>query len=245
MRRHRAAAVGLVIGLLLAGCGDGGETTAPTTTPTTTQQTTAPTTAQPTTTAPGGRDPAAEERARAANLQLSDFPEGWKLHEEGEGLDLELVWADVLRCLGVTPPEPAGSATSPTFLRGLATQAQSTVEYMSEPAANSTADTLANPRFEECATEAFNADAERNKPEGATPGPARVAPLDIPQLGQRRFATRANFSMNLADLQVPITQDLIVLFDGGTVIRMMFLNAGSPFPEDLQRSLMQTVFDRA
>jgi hypothetical protein len=245
----RPAALLIAAGLMVAGCGNGGDTATPTTAATATTAPPAATTtappAAPTTGGQGGADPAATERAKAATLQLSDFPDGWELHDPTQGLDLEIVWGDVLRCLNAPHSQPAGTATSPTFLRGLATQAQATVEYMSQPAANAVATALSNPRFAQCATDAFTEDAKRNAPEGATPGPVTVAPLELSQLGQRMSATRATFDMNLGELPIPITQDLVVISVGDTVIRLMFLNPGSPFPEDLQRTLIQKVFDRA
>lgn len=253
VQRHRALGFLLVCTLLLAGCGDGDDGTedAGTTTTTAASETTDTTD----TTAPASGDEAVDRQstdpekaaqAEAAVLRLEDFPDGWTEHAPEEGLDLEITWRDLTTCLGVEPPDQAiGIATSPTFLRGIGTQARSTVEYVTEAEAQEVAAALAGPAFDECATEAFAADVTRSAPEGGVPGPVEVSPLDPPELGEEAFAWRVNVTIDLDGLQVPVFQDLVVVFDGEAVSRFMFLNPGSEFPPELQRTLVETVVDRA
>lgn len=247
MRTHRALALFLVTGLVVASCGGDGDKGATTTVPSSTAPTsTGPSTAGGDAPIPPSSDPARAERAKAAILQGSDLPPGWKEQEPGEGLDLEIAWADLTRCLGVERTgRPLGIATSPTYLRGLATQTRSTVEYMPEPSVQAISTALAGPKFNGCATDAFTADSKRSAPEGGVPGPVRVAPLDFVKLGQTTSATRINVEINLAELQVPVFQDLVVVLDGEKVIRMTFLNPGGPFPPELERSLVEKVVGRA
>src|SRR5206468_3982163 len=101
------------------------------------------------------------------------------------------------------------------------------------------------PKFNECATTAFAADADRSKPEGATPGPVTVSPLEVTPRGQRTLAYRIELQMNLQDLPVPISQDFLIVFNGGTVIRLLFLNPGGPFPQNLENTLVDSVVGRA
>ena len=239
MLRHRFVMPLVVAAVLATGCGgdDGDEgaggTTAP---PATTATSAAPTTV----------DPALEARAKAAVLQATDFPPGWEVETEEEGLELQTVWTEVLGCLGVESAPQGAMATSPTFRRGLATQVRSTVEYTTPPAAAAVSAAFAGPKFEECAKEAVAADAKRSAPEGGVPGPVQMAPLDFPSLGGgQTSAYRFNVTIGLDELQVPIFQDLVTVFDGGTVIRILFLNPGSAFPQELQRSLAQAVVGRA
>jgi hypothetical protein len=128
---------------------------------------------------------------------------------------------------------------------GLATQARSTVEYGSEPSATAAANALSGPKFQDCANQAFKADVERSKPEGSTAGSVQVAPRDFGQFGQKTLAWRINATVNLQDLQVPLFQDFLVIFNGGTVIRLFFLNPGSEFPQNLERMLVEKVVSRA
>lgn len=252
VQRHRSLAVLLVCTVFLAGCGGdddsadeaGTTTTAATSTTETTEETEPSSDAEPT--ERQSTDPAKAEQAEAAVLRMEDFPEGWEEQDPEAGLDLEETWHDLTSCLGVDGTEqPLGIATSPTFLRDLATQARSTVEYLPEPQAQEIATALAGPQLQQCATDAFAADAARSAPEGGVPGPVEVTPLEFPQLGEETFAFRANVTINLEGLEVPVFQDLVVVFDGEALSRIVFINPGSEFPPELQRTLVQTVVDRA
>ena len=253
MHKHRALMLLCVVSaLFLAGCGDGdddgaGGTTAPPGGATTTVA------EGPTTTAGGGgattvpsKDPAKAARAAAAVFQAADFPAGWAPQPPDEGLGLDTIWADLTRCLGVdTTADRAAAATSDTYLRGLATQARSTVEYTTPLTATAVSTALGGPQFQQCAKDAFAADVKRSAPEGAVPGPVESAPLDVPTPGPKISAYRVNVTINMQELQVPLFQDFLVVFDGEALIRMLFLNPGSAFPPDLQRTLVEKVVSRA
>lgn len=169
----------------------------------------------------------------------------FKVHQPGQGVDIEVIWPNVMGCLGVKQTGQAlGLATSPTYVRGLATQAQSTVEYMPQPSAQAIASALAGPKLNSCASEALSADAAREH-EGAQKGEVEVSALDFPQMGEATSATRVKVTLNLPERRVPIFQDLIVVTKGESVTRVVFLNPLEPFPEDLQRSLVEKVVSRA
>ena len=244
---HRVLALLVVAGLFLAGCGSekkkatGGTTTAPSTAPSTAP----PSTEATISTVPAGTDPAKVQKATAAILQAADVPPG--LSPDPEAMfDIEAVWRDITSCLGVAETgQPLGRATSVTFRRPPGTQARSTVEYLPEAQAKAVAAALGGAKFNQCATQAFTTDAKRSAPEGGVPGPVTVAPLAFPKSGQTTSATRVTFIMDVQGLKVPITQDLVVVFDGEKVVRLMFLNTGGPFPADQERSMVQKVFSRA
>lgn len=233
--------------LWAAGCSGGTTTVTATTVPSpkgsiaTTPATTAP---------PATVDPLLVAKAAAAVFQPADFPFSYKAQPDDpqNGLHLETIWQNLTRCLGVqdSAPPPA-VATSPTFLQGLATQAMATVEYTTASSAAAIAAALAGPMFQTCATDTFAANAKASAPQGATPGPATVTPLTpaptVPA-GQKLFAYRINVTQNLTDLQVKLFQDCLVVINGATVIRMLFLNPGSPFPPDLEQLLVQKVVSR-
>ena len=197
---------------------------------------------------PPTTDPQLAAKAQAAVLQRTDFPPGFEPQpeEEGQGLALEKVWGELTRCLGVADAaRGTGMATSPTFLRGLATQARATVEYAPESSSTALSAALAGPKFQSCAKEAFGADVKRSAPEGAVPGPVTLAALDVPPVTPKTFTSRINVTLDLEGLKVPLFQDFLVIFDEGAVIRMLFLNPGSEFPPDLERSLVEKVIARA
>lgn len=251
MKRQHAGGVLLLTAVFGAACGASEVKTGalPTTTTTTVAPTTTVTTAPlPTTTTLLSTDPALAAKAKAAVLQPADFPTGFSPQpdEAGSGLGLEQLWSDLLRCLGVTASAPpAGIAVSPTFMRGLATQSRTTVEYTTVAVATAVTTALNGPKADVCLTEAFGADVVRSKPEGSTAGPASVAKQAVPQAGQQSMGWRVRADVHLDDLVVPLYQDFEVVVDRGTVIRAMFLNPGSEFPQDLEKSLVQKVVSRA
>lgn len=240
MRGSRGIATLFVLTLAAGACGSGGgaaeqagvgpavSTPAPETTPTTSSA-------------------AMVAKAQAAVLQTADFPPGFQPQADapGEGLDIERLWGELTGCLGVSTTAKGAAATSPTFLRGLATQARATVEYAPDSTATAVAAGLGGQKFQSCAKEAFGADVKRSAPGGAVPGPVAVAPLaGPPPVGAKAFAYRINVTLDLEGLKVPLFQDFVVVLDHGAVIRMLFLNPGSEFPQDLERSLIEKVVAR-
>lgn len=242
MNKHRALLFLLVATLWATACSGGAEEEAGT--PTTLLSPGSSTSTTPTT---SETDPALAAKAKAATLQPADFPPGFEPQPEepGQGLNIELLWTELTRCLGVTNPRSAATGTSSTFKRGLATQGRSTVEYTTEPSATALSAALTGPKAQDCLLAAFKADLDRSKPEGSTPGPVKVTPRDVPAAGQKVLAWRINASVNLDELVVPLFQDFIVVLDGDTVVRMFFLNPGSEFPQELERTLVDKVVTRA
>jgi len=243
MKMTRAVPALLVTALFSAACGGGGSGTKQAGGPTVP----APAVGGAPTTVVAGTDPVVTAKAQAAGLQPNDFPAGWKPTppEDGGGLNLDTVWTELTKCLGVTTAAPAGTFTSPTFLRGLATQARSTVEYTSEASSAAISSALAGPKFQGCANEAFTADVKRSAPQGGVPGPVTIAPLDVAAVAPAKTTTyRINVTISLDELKVPLFQDFMVIFNRGAVIRLFFLNPGSEFPRDLQRTLIDKVVSR-
>jgi len=86
---------------------------------------------------------------------------------------------------------------------------------------------------------------DRSKPEGATPGAVKVTPSDVTVAGKKALSWRINATVNLQDLVVPLFQDFVVIVNKGTVVRTLFLNPGSEFPQDLEHTLLEKVAGRA
>lgn len=252
MRGPRGVAVLFALALVAGACSSGGGASKEAgvspvlSTPDTVAS---PAATSPQTTSPPTTSGAAmAAKAQAAVLQTSDFPPGFQPQADapGEGLDLERLWNELVACLGpATTAKGSGLATSPTFLRGLATQARATVEYAPESTATAIAAALSGPKFQTCAKESFGADVKRSAPEGAVPGPVAIAPVAAPQVGSRTFTYRINVTLDLEGLKVPLFQDFVVVLDRGAVIRMLFLSPGSEFPPELERTLIEKVVARA
>lgn len=249
LSKHRILGAFLLTAVLVAGCGGGGDddSAGGTTVPSSAPPSTTPAPATTAVTVPTGPDPVLQAKAEAAILQPDDFPLGWTEQPQEEGLFIELLWQELTTCLGVyDPSQVKAKATSPTFLRGIATQARSTVTYTAPASADAIAAALEGPMFQECATPAFDADVERSKPDGSTHGPSAVAPIETLEIGQKTLSWRVNVTVFLSDLEVRINQNFLVVFEpGGVVIPLFFLNPGSPFPPELQQQLIDKVTSRA
>jgi len=236
------------ITVLLAGCGGdadspGGGSTIPVSTTVTGPSTSASAQGATTTTAPV--DPAKAALATAAILRAADLPADFKEQLPEDDLDQDVTFQALTTCLGVST-RGLGSAASPTYVRGIATQVASTVEYIAMPSVQAMAMAFGgSEKLASCSKEAFTADLKRNAPEGATVGAVEVVPLDFPQLGQLTSASRTTTTLQLpGGPSIPITQDLVIVFKGEAVSRLTFLNPGAPFPSDLQRTLVEKVVSR-
>jgi hypothetical protein len=250
----RGSILVLLLSIVVSACGGGSSKTGSGTTlppPTVASTTTSTTVAAPPTT-----NAALVAKATAALFQPTDFPAAFKPQPDQGGtcpadpnincssLSLETIWHDILTCLAVADT-PQAVATSATYLEGLATQARATVEYSTADSASAVEAAVTGPMFQPCVIKAFTADAKRSAPSGATPGAVTVAPLAAPQVGQKVSATRLNVTMNLSALPIKLYQDFVVVFNGGTIVRMFFLNPGSGFPSTLEQSLLQKVVTAA
>ncbi|MFN2607579.1 MAG: hypothetical protein ABR511_06730 [Acidimicrobiales bacterium] len=245
MTSRRAAAV-LAGALVAAGCGGSSHSVSSGTTTSTAAAVTT------TTTVPSTVDPAKANQAKAAILQLNDLPAGFQATDptDGSGLHIDKVWADITSCLGLPAPGGTSSveAASTTFTRGIATQAMSAVEYTATPAAPTVGTALNGPKSQDCLTGAFTTDLKASAPSGGTPGKVTIAPLDgVPQVGDSVFARRMTAPIDLGGgFVVHIVEDMVVVFKGTTMVRMLFLDPGGVgFPQDLEHTLIQQVVSRS
>ncbi len=197
-----------------------------------------------TTTSLGPQDPAKLVLAKAATLQIADLGAPWQAKPEEERLDHETTWVELTACLGV-PDSGQGQAraVSPTFTKGVATQATGAVELVPAGAAQRIATAFAGPKALGCAKDALTSDVRRNTPPGATIGTVEVTPGDVSGLGQLTVAYR---SVTPIDLGFPIQvfQDHVIVFKGDAVTRVTFLNPGGSIPVDEQRMIVEKVVAR-
>jgi hypothetical protein len=236
-----------VLVAVLSGCSDDGSSTVTTLPSASTTAGATTTVAAATTTSASGptttvaQDPAKAAKAKAAVIQPGDLPEGFKEQPAEDALDQDTTFREIISCLGVSA-NGQGSASSPTFVRGVATQMTSTVEYFATASAQPIAMAFAgSPKLDACAKEAFASDVKRNAPPGLEPGEITVARLEFPKSGLLTSAFRIKAPVG----PIEITQDFIVVFNTETISRFTFLNPGQPFPSDLQQSLVAKVAGRA
>ncbi|MEO7520093.1 MAG: hypothetical protein ABIY58_15190 [Acidimicrobiales bacterium] len=201
-----------------------------------------------------GRPPLVQAKADAAVLKDSDLPDSWKRAAAADQLDEEATWGALTTCLGIgnagaTQAVALGEvarAQSPTHLTGQGTQVTSTVAYLAtDQEMRRVTGAFAGPQLDDCSQQALSRAVAAGAPEGATPGPVEVAPLDLPPSGDVTSAHRATATVNVGGVKVPITMDYVVVFKGISISRLLFVNPGEPFPQDLQRSLVAKVAGRA
>lgn len=221
----------LLSAVLLAGCGDGDDE------------------ASGTRTDDSASEQAGEQaRAEAAVLALADLPAGWRAQAEEDRPDHDTTWQALADCLEIEDPSQAAvaAATSPTFVSGVATQVTSSVAYLgSEEQVQAVAAAYTGEQSLACASEALASDVERNAPPGGTVSEVQVAAFEFPDMEDAVAAYRAMARIDLGEVTVPIVMDVVTIFDGRAMSRMVFLNPGEPFPEELQRSLTEKVVGRA
>ena len=195
-----------------------------------------------------GEEPGEEARAEAAVLALADLPAGWRAQAEEDRPDHDTTWQALASCLETEDPgrTAVAAVTSPTFVSGVATQVTSSVAYLgSEEQVQAVAAAYTGEQFMACASEAFAGDVERNAPPGATVSDVEVAAFEFPDVGDAVAAHRVMARIDLGEVTVPLVMDVVTIFDGRAMSRMVFLNPGDPFPEELQRSLTEKVVGRA
>lgn len=191
----------------------------------------------------------AEDRAtaRKANLQTADFPAGWKSepHKKLPGEDDRT--AAIATCLGVTPPSTRATAevASPDFSSGLATQASAVITFVeTEEEASADAAAFAADKFPGCAEASFAAQIQQVAPEGATVDGLKITKIDFPATGDHTSAHRVEATLHIGAMTVPINIDLVHVVEGRAEVAMVLVNPGSPFPEDLARSLSAKIVER-
>jgi hypothetical protein len=196
----------------------------------------------------------AADRARVegAVVQRSDLPEsGWREQPNDEKPNHEATWLELTGCLGLGDPNAGehASATSATYVTSFAEQVTSTVQILDTDRIRRITDGLRSSSFSACAQKAFAADIKRNGPEGATPGTVQVVPLDVAKLGEFSSAYRASTTLSVGPgIMIPVFTDFVTVANGRVLSRVTFINAGpgaTPFPAELEQSLVQTVVSRA
>jgi hypothetical protein len=251
MQTRRILVALMIAALVSGGCGDDdGDVATDSSTTTTAADTTT------TSEAAAGKGASATgaqgAKAKAAVVQLSDLPaSGWREQAPEDTPDHETTWQALATCLGIgdLKQDETGSATSPTYVTGLAQQVTSTVAYVPVGRAGEIAAAFASDKFEGCAKTAIADDVARNAPEGAEVVSVDVVPLDLPRLGALTTSYRATGMLTIGPgIQITVYTDVVAVFSGPAISRLVFINggpAGAPFPDDLERSLVEKVVTRA
>ncbi len=206
-RRRRIAAALASLGLLLAGCGDGGSGT--------TGQKTEQKTDQPAKKKP---DPAADRaRAERINLTLADLGPGWTIDTSEEPGDAESgkafddAFDKALEAKGFEPSESrAVDVDSPDFVKGEERSAFSTTSvYEEEGDAREEFSLSRDPDFLTAVSNGFNEGiqaglAEDPETRGVTASPIAFTAVPFPVLGQETVAFKGSTALRYSEARITV-----------------------------------------
>lgn len=205
---------------------------------------------------PGGMDnstastkPTSDQgRADYANLKVTDFPTEWK----STPVPAETTAANAAnerafaQCMGRRPPDEDRTVVvySPDFSAADTRRVASSVQ-LAKTIEIAQADFQAQrgDKAVGCQKSQLESEFRRQLPTAAPQ--LTVDRLDIPLFGDEVVAFRADVTSVAEGVQVRTLIDMVFVRKGRTEISASFVNRTSPFPQDLQRSLLQRMVGRA
>ncbi len=233
MRLGRAAALFLTVAVFAGGCGGGGGKATDEPTP------------GPTTAVGAGDDQALAERA---NLRLSDFPPEWKSSPVSPSATLASEESDrtFADCMGRPRPEEVRTAraNSLDFSAEETRRASSNVQVVrTVEIARDDFAALRTDRALECRKAQIDAEFRRQVPD-AVPQ-TTIERLDLPQFGDQSAAFRVVAVGRVQGQEVRTYIDLAFVQKGRAELSAGFINRTSPFPSDVEKTLIQRMVGRA
>jgi len=195
-----------------------------------------------------GANPTADRAAATeANLKAADLPSGWSSRPNEPVPGDESLRPDIARCLGISPPSEGATAEvrSPDFFQGLATVFSLITFMETEAQAQAHADALTSDRFAACAAPEYAEQMHQTAPEGNTVSDVNVSRRDFPALGDRTAAHRITATIQVNEqITVPITIDVIHIFEDRAQVELTVVAPGQPFPDDFAPRLAESIVDR-
>lgn len=228
--RGRAVAVAVLLGLAAACGGGGGGGQA----------------ADDDLASTGDRDDAA--LAADANLRISDFPTEWQSSPIPQATVEATVEANraLADCMGRPRPEEIRTAVadSEDFSAQDTRRVTSSVQVVrTEEIARDDFAVLRTDQALACHKSLIDAEFARQLPPEASPQ-TTIGLLDMPQFAEDTVAYRIVATVLDRGSQVRTYIDLVFVRKGRVEASVNFLNVGSAFPTDLQRSLLQRMVSR-
>ena len=225
-----AAAVALLVAL--AACGDGGGKGG--------------TDSESATTGP--RDDATV--AKEANLRLTDFPTEWRSSPVDPATTAAATAGNrtLALCMGRPAPEDirTAEADSDDFSAQDTRRVSSSVQLVrTEEIAKDDFAVLTGDKSLSCHKTGIDAEFARQLPASAAPQ-TTIERLQLPTFGDETVAFRVSATtINNNNQQVRTYIDLVFVRRGRAELSGSFLNVGTPFPTDLERTLLQRMVGRA
>lgn len=231
--RTKAGALVLAVALALVGCGGGGGGEEVEDDPTLTPPT-------------AGRGDTA--LATDANLRLDDFPTEWRSTPVPAATSdaTESGARTLADCMNRPRPEEIRTAIaySDDFNAQETRRVSSSVQVLrTEELARDDFAALRTDQSLACHKAQIDAEFARQLPPEASPQTA-IERLDLPQFAEETVAYRITATTLERGAQVRRVIDLVFVRKGRVEAAANFLNVNSPFPSDLQRSLLQRMAAR-
>lgn len=226
--------------LLTAGCGGEDEPEEPSAAGTTTIVTvTTVTTSADTTTGPFTEE--VEARVESVLFRLSDFPSGWRAVPADEEDDEECGGVGRLR----DRFDLLARKDSPTFVKGEATEAESSAAVVADEATareamNFLEGAVQSDEFRECLEDFLADQTER----GVTFGDVQVGQLSFPRLADRSSAWQVVIPFEAEDFDTAAYIDVVYLQDGEMLGIALFSDVITPFDDALKERLVRTLAKR-
>ena len=213
----------------LAGCGDGGG-------------------AAPEDTSTTAASPAQDDAVRARRLvvRITDLPAGWTSRPHQRTPEDEQVERELRACLGGGQiPTRTAEADSDDFANAGSQVTSRAVVAPTVEQARREHDRAATPEFSRCLTEVFRRRFQRSPPEGAALQDLRADRLSVPPVADGLVAHRLTITLSAPQGNAVFYADLFVMRSERTSVSVNFVNPGSPFPADVERSVMDRLANRA
>jgi hypothetical protein len=184
--------------------------------------------------------------AQRANLKLADFPPEWKSAPPAPANDeADNALAD---CMGRPRPDQTRTATadSQDFSAAETRRASSTVQVVrTVEIAQGDFAALHGERAAPCLKQQIDAEFTRQLPPDAPAQATTIERVDLPQFGEETVVYRVQATAMTQGQQVRTYIDLAFVRMGRSELSAAFLNRSTPFPADLQRTLLQRMVGRA
>ena len=186
--------------------------------------------------------------ADAANLKITDFPTEWK----STPVPAETTAANAAnerafaQCMGRPPPDEERTVVlySPDFSAAETRRVASSVQLAkTEDIAKADFQAQRGDKAVACQKSQLDSEFRRQLPDAAPQ--LSVDRLDFPVFGDESVAFRADVTSVAEGVQVRTLIDIVFVRKGRTEMSVSFVNRTSPFPQDLQRSLLQRMVGRA
>jgi hypothetical protein len=218
-------------------------------------------TSKSTTTTSGSPQNVASDKslAVAANLKLSDFPDGWtSTPQSSTSSGEQAIGTRLNSCLhtnlAIFDSKNPTAASSPSFGDSNNDTVASGADYLATASqAQSEMSVFTSSRFQSCMTTAMNAllNYELNNagsgstlPAGVSFGQATVSQMSFQTYGDQSVAYRVTVPFSYKGLNPDVYVDIVAVQKGRALAALFFESTGTPFESSMEEQLTSVVVGR-